>query len=248
MHYNVKPRYTPGSPGMVDQKTAERVAEQERRCHKEALDGIYGEHLLRVAETQGLLGIVERVYETAIGWEVHDLMTSDQYMRPFTGEGDLSGLYELTCDFKNSKSDKRKVRDWRYEDQWKEGARFVITQDYSAISLLREINETLPDERKLSEERIRKEAGYLVTKARDEHRSVKRIKLSDMPMEFARSLQKVPLLHARDAFDLQEQIDGGAEDILCYIVDHLGLLDAEGLSELLRQHYDAVGPFEQIPY
>lgn len=248
MYYNVKPRYTPGSPGMVDQKTAEHVAAQERRCFKEALDGTYGDHLQNVAKTQELLGIVERVYETAIGWEVHDLLTDAQYMRPFTGEGDLSGLYELSCEFENPEPDGRRVRDWRFDSVWGANMRFVITPNDGAISMLHEVNEQIPDDRKLSEEKIREKAGYMITKARDEHRTTKRLKLSDLPMEFLRSLQKVPLLHARDAFDLHENVGDNAEEILCYIVDKLELLDPEHLSDLLRDHYDGVGPFESIPY
>ena len=107
--------------------------------------------------------------------------------------------------------------------------------------------EGMPEHAILNENQIRQKAGHMVTKARIKHRSSQRVKLSDLPMEFARSLQKIPLLHARDALDFRSHTDGSAEDILCYLVDALELLDAQQLSTLLCQHYNGVSPFGHDP-
>lgn len=36
----VAPRYTPGSPSMVDRSTAERIATEERAGYQRALEGL----------------------------------------------------------------------------------------------------------------------------------------------------------------------------------------------------------------
>lgn len=56
--YDVIPRYSGGSPGMVDYATAERVAQQEIESQKAYLEGAYGEDKKLWAEQQGLEGIV----------------------------------------------------------------------------------------------------------------------------------------------------------------------------------------------
>jgi len=81
--YNVRPRYGCGSPGLVFQHTAEQVAASEQRCYQDALDGIYGEKLKARAERLGLRGIAEHFKETRKGWLVTDLITGEQYLRPF---------------------------------------------------------------------------------------------------------------------------------------------------------------------
>ena len=40
--FNVAPRYTSGSPAMVPEETALRVAAQEHRSYEHAIAGIYG--------------------------------------------------------------------------------------------------------------------------------------------------------------------------------------------------------------
>lgn len=55
---NVVPRYTPGSPALVDRETALRVVEQERAAYARVLTGAYGEEDKRRAERLGLEGIV----------------------------------------------------------------------------------------------------------------------------------------------------------------------------------------------
>jgi hypothetical protein len=81
MHFNVRPRYTPGSPAAVDEYTALRVVEQERRAYEHSLTGAYGEEDLKVANTQGLKGIVEACFERSNGWDVKDLLTGEEFRR-----------------------------------------------------------------------------------------------------------------------------------------------------------------------
>lgn len=89
-HWRVKPRYTPGSPATFydDEATALLVAKQERRCYPNALAGIYGEELRRVAERDGLAGIVEERFEVVgkKGWRVTDLLTGEKFFRRYDGE------------------------------------------------------------------------------------------------------------------------------------------------------------------
>ena len=75
MSYNVAPRYTPGSPAMVAQHIAERVIEQEQDGYRHALEGIYGVDAQRVAQTQGLAGIVWTTTERRNALIKSDLIT-----------------------------------------------------------------------------------------------------------------------------------------------------------------------------
>lgn len=82
MHYNLKPRYTGGSPAAVwDEALALRVVEQERTAHEHALSGAYGEAEQKKATMLGLRGIVETVIERKGGWEVEDLLTREKFWR-----------------------------------------------------------------------------------------------------------------------------------------------------------------------
>ena len=65
--YNVRPRYTPGSPAAVDEATALRVAEQERDGHEQALSGAWGEDERERAVQLGLTGIVYTLHEDGSG-------------------------------------------------------------------------------------------------------------------------------------------------------------------------------------
>lgn len=82
-HYDVKPRYTAGSPAQVDLETATRVADQERRGYDEALEGSYGAVEREKAERLGLKGIVEERVEKIDCWIVCDLLTSEKFVRMF---------------------------------------------------------------------------------------------------------------------------------------------------------------------
>jgi hypothetical protein len=81
--FNVAPRYTCGSPALVDRHQAVQAAREEEGAYQHATIGRYGPKLEERARTQGLLGIVEVRVETRKGWDVLDLITGERYTRPF---------------------------------------------------------------------------------------------------------------------------------------------------------------------
>jgi peptidoglycan/xylan/chitin deacetylase (PgdA/CDA1 family) len=81
--FNVAPRYTSGSPALVDRNQAVQVAREEEGGYQHAAIGRYGPKLEERARTQGLLGIAEVRVETRKGWDVLDLITGERYIRPF---------------------------------------------------------------------------------------------------------------------------------------------------------------------
>lgn len=83
VHYNVAPRYSPGSPALVDRETAKKVALDEEDAYFFAMEGRYGAEKQQRAETEGLKGIVEALVETRKGWDILDLLTGDRFTRPF---------------------------------------------------------------------------------------------------------------------------------------------------------------------
>lgn len=76
-HYNVTPRFSPGSPAQVDEETARRVALQEVDCRQRALSGIYGAETAEKAKATGLSGIVYLWAERGKSVDVHDLITDE---------------------------------------------------------------------------------------------------------------------------------------------------------------------------
>lgn len=102
-YYNVRPRYTSGSPAMVDAQTAARVAKQEKAAYEDALSGDLGAELKERAEREGLKGIAERVMREerqnrVNGFVVYDLILCKEYWRPQRMGNDLAAepdcLYE----------------------------------------------------------------------------------------------------------------------------------------------------------
>lgn len=77
--YNVRPRYSPGSPAAVDEATALRVVREERDAYEHALAGAWGEAERQRAELLGLDGIVYSLHEDGRGrhfrWVQGDLIT-----------------------------------------------------------------------------------------------------------------------------------------------------------------------------
>jgi hypothetical protein len=94
-HYNVKPRYTAGSPAAVDEKTALHQAEEEKKFHEMYLSGVMGEKNQALAEQLGLGPVADQergglryspaelVIEHSNHWFVRCLITGEMFVRPF---------------------------------------------------------------------------------------------------------------------------------------------------------------------
>lgn len=84
-HYNVAPRYTPGSPALVDEATARRVASEEQDALHYILQGFEGPDAKRRAQHLGLRGVAEARRERGSGkkqgWEIEDLCTGERFFR-----------------------------------------------------------------------------------------------------------------------------------------------------------------------
>lgn len=105
IYYNVRPRYTPGSPAMVDHRTASKVAQDEADAHANTCTGVYGVDAMETAMRDSKRGIAEECTERADCWIVRDLITGDRYVRPFTRYGE--------------KPKREQVRLWRLREKYK---------------------------------------------------------------------------------------------------------------------------------
>lgn len=83
LRFNVRPRYSCGSPAQVSEQIARQVAKDELVDYERYLSGVYGEGKQGEAKTKGLSGIVEVIIETRKGWDVLDLLTGERFTRPF---------------------------------------------------------------------------------------------------------------------------------------------------------------------
>jgi hypothetical protein len=102
--YDVRPRYTPGSPAMVGEEIALKVAQEEQQFIKHALEGVWGEEQKLRAEVLGLSEIVVKRKEVRGGWEVYDVIKDETFFRPSGLDVYLDELNELRIKL-------RKIRD-----------------------------------------------------------------------------------------------------------------------------------------
>lgn len=79
--HSVYPRYSCGSPALVDERTALGVAEDERHGYQAALSGVYGPEQQKRAKALGLSGIVERHRARAHHTDFEDELTGEKGMR-----------------------------------------------------------------------------------------------------------------------------------------------------------------------
>lgn len=86
---HVSPRYTPGSPAMVDEATGQRLAVDELNAYAWYLRGRHGDEDAERARTAGVAGIVERRTERQRPhrWEVEDIITGETFTRPIDKVG-----------------------------------------------------------------------------------------------------------------------------------------------------------------
>lgn len=82
VYWNVAPRYTAGSPAMVSETIAQRVAKQEQDAIIAAKEGAFGEKAQEMAERLGLAGIVWSSLETRNGTVITDLLTGETRNEP----------------------------------------------------------------------------------------------------------------------------------------------------------------------
>jgi hypothetical protein len=76
--YNVIPRYSPGSPALVDRATALRVASNELDAYQRTVEGAYGEDDRKRALIEGISGIVEERAVYPHHYIATDVMTGEQ--------------------------------------------------------------------------------------------------------------------------------------------------------------------------
>lgn len=84
-YFNVEPRYTPGSPAMISEHLAMRLAGSELTAFNLAKDGRYGDDKAKKARELGPSNIVfvMRELPRGKGWDVLDLVTGERSTRPF---------------------------------------------------------------------------------------------------------------------------------------------------------------------
>lgn len=79
LHYNVRPRYTPGSPAQVDVDVAEHVARDEAQLFEAHREGYMGEAAKVEADRIGLQRIVYALAERRGGFDLlWDLITDEK--------------------------------------------------------------------------------------------------------------------------------------------------------------------------
>ena len=77
--YQVRPRYTPGSPAQVNEESALRVAEEERDSFEAHAEGFMGEEWQQKAERLGLQRIAYYIQEKGGHWVLLvDLITEER--------------------------------------------------------------------------------------------------------------------------------------------------------------------------
>lgn len=75
--FHVMPRYTAGSPSVVDEATAQRVACEEALAYERALRGRYGAEAAQRASALGLAGIAECRVPAGSSMRTYDLITNE---------------------------------------------------------------------------------------------------------------------------------------------------------------------------
>lgn len=99
--FNVAPRYTPGSPALVDEATALKVAREEKDAYEYVLKGYGGVADQRKAQApkaqapNALALIVFEMRERPKGWVVHDMITDEWHWWPFLGACPSCGQTKL---------------------------------------------------------------------------------------------------------------------------------------------------------
>lgn len=83
VYYDVRPRYTGGSPAQVDKATCLKVAAEEREHYGCTMEGVFGPEQKARAERLGLTGIAFSRLERRSEWIIEDQITNERTTRPF---------------------------------------------------------------------------------------------------------------------------------------------------------------------
>lgn len=99
LRFNVRSRYSAGSPAQVPEHIALQVVRDEQESYRHALEGAYGEEQKKRAETLGLSGIVYVMFEKGSGrqfrWHIWDLLTDEHTSRHHDHEIHRLGYYRF---------------------------------------------------------------------------------------------------------------------------------------------------------
>jgi hypothetical protein len=80
--FNVWPRYTPGTPALVRDQTAQHVMRSELAVYEDMIRGLYGPAKKAEAKKLGLRGIVEETWEFRGILMYRDLLTGETGAKP----------------------------------------------------------------------------------------------------------------------------------------------------------------------
>lgn len=79
---HVAPRYTSGSPALVDDRTAGHVATQERDMARRLNEGVYGDEFKSIYREKGVRGIVYLTWERKGAMWVQDVLSNELFRVP----------------------------------------------------------------------------------------------------------------------------------------------------------------------
>lgn len=245
--YHLSPRYSTWNPTTTGPEGLERFLESERHGYVKAIEGELGEDMSFIAKEKGLSGLVTEVQQTAAGWIYTD-MNSRESRLMLTPDEDLVGLWELRRDVSNDDNDGRVKNDWRKQNLWGKGTRFLLNYNFMSFDMR---IDNLGEERGVSnlEEKdlapdevadLRKKSGYLISIVGDSYNESRLDKMSDF---FIQSLKPVPIDTAQAAIEVARVGEYHIRKVLEHLVDVKGKFTPWHLATLLEQSDYHEGPF-----
>lgn len=81
-YYDVKPRYSSGSPASVNKEMAEAVKFMEVEFYHYAKGGAWGEKYKKLADEKGLRDIVIQIIDHGYQRIITDLITGTKFIEP----------------------------------------------------------------------------------------------------------------------------------------------------------------------
>lgn len=96
LYTEIRPRFTSGSPGLVDANLARRVARQEIKSYEAHKTGIYGDDMRVFAEKTGLGGIMIHYTLANSRFRIMDGITEEEIVRDTFVPRGASSVLELS--------------------------------------------------------------------------------------------------------------------------------------------------------